>query len=73
MAARVRQRTLNEPNLYDKEVARAADARDEAEERNWRVLRLDTLLHLRAHGGSEAFDDAELDRRIQIELDVVRR
>ncbi|MGN6404478.1 DUF6707 family protein [Sinomonas sp.] len=73
MAARVRQRTLNEPDFYDKEVARAAEAHDEAEERNWRILRLDTLLHLRAHGGSEAFDDAELDRRIQIELDVVRR
>lgn len=73
MAARVRQRTLNEPNLYDKEVTRAANAGDEAEERGWRILRLDTLLHLRAHGGSEAYDDAELDRRIRIELDAVAR
>lgn len=73
MAARVRKRTLNEPNLYDKEVARAAETGDEAEERSWRILRLDTLLHLRAHGGSEAFDRAELDRRIRIELDAVRR
>jgi hypothetical protein len=73
MAARVRQRTLNEPNLYDKEVSRAAESGDEAEERNWRILRLDTLLHLRAHGGSEAYDDAELDRRIQVELDAVKR
>ncbi|MDQ4503000.1 DUF6707 family protein [Sinomonas sp. ASV322] len=73
MAARVRQRTLNEPNLYDKEVSRADEAGDDAEERNWRVLRLATLLHLRAHGGSEAFDDAELDRRIRIELDAVGR
>lgn len=71
MAARVRQRTLNEPNLYDKEVTRAANAGDEAEERGWRILRLDTLLHLRAHGGSEAYDDDELDRRIRIELDAV--
>lgn len=73
MAARVRQRTLNEPDLYDKEVARAAETGDEAEERSWRILRLDALLHLRAHGGSEAFDRAELDRRIQIELDAVKR
>ncbi|WP_138445362.1 DUF6707 family protein [Sinomonas susongensis] len=73
MAARVRQRTLNEPNLYEKEVSRAAETGDEAEERSWRVLRLATLLHLRAHGGSEAFDRAELDRRIRIELDAVRR
>ncbi|WP_415856040.1 DUF6707 family protein [Sinomonas sp. G460-2] len=73
MAARVRQRTLNEPNLYDKEVTRAANAGDEAEERSWRILRLDTLLHLRAHGGSEVYDDDELDRRIRIELDAVAR
>ncbi|WP_052207114.1 DUF6707 family protein [Sinomonas humi] len=73
MAARVRQRTLNEPNLYDKEVSRAAETGDEAEEHSWRILRLDTLLHLRAHGGSEAFDGAELDRRIRIELDAVKR
>ncbi|MEA5454933.1 DUF6707 family protein [Sinomonas sp. JGH33] len=72
MAARVRQRTLNEPNLYDKEVTRAAEAGDDKEERSWRVLRLAALLHLRAHGGSEAFDDAELDRRIRIELDAVK-
>ena len=72
MAARVRQRTLNEPNLYDKEVSRAAETGDEAEERSWRILRLDTLLHLRAHGGSEAFDGAELDRRIKIELHAIK-
>ena len=73
MAARVRQRTLNEPNLYDKEVTRAAEAGDDAEERNWRALRLDALLHVRAHGGSEAFDDDELDRRIRIELAAIGR
>ncbi|GHG42671.1 hypothetical protein GCM10012320_06010 [Sinomonas cellulolyticus] len=72
MAERVRERVLNQPNLYDKEVARAAGAKDHAEERAWRMLRLGSLLHLRAHGGSRAFPADELDRRIDVELDAVR-
>ena len=72
MAQRVRQRALNEPNLYDKEITRAVGAKDHAEERGWRMLRLGSLLHLRAHGGSTAFEQDELDRRIEVELDAVR-
>ncbi|ASN50943.1 DUF6707 family protein [Sinomonas sp. R1AF57] len=72
MAQRVRQRALNEPNLYDKEITRAVSAKDHAEERGWRMLRLGSLLHLRAHGGSTAFEQDELDRRIEVELDAVR-
>lgn len=72
MAERVRERALNQPNLYDKEVERAVDAKDHAEERAWRMLRLSSLLHLRAHGGSTAFPIDELDRRIDVELDAVR-
>lgn len=72
MAERVRERALNQPNLYDKEVERAVGAKDHAEERAWRMLRLGSLLHLRAHGGSTAFPLDELDRRIDVELDAVR-
>jgi hypothetical protein len=72
MAERVRQRALNQPNLYDKEVDRAVAAKDHAEERAWRLLRLSSLLHLRAHGGSSLFADDELDRRIDVELGAVR-
>lgn len=72
MAERVRERTLNQPNLYEKEVDRAVEARDHAEERAWRMLRLGSLLHLRAHGGSTAFAQDELDRRIEVELGAVR-
>lgn len=72
MAERVRQRALNAPNLYDKEVSRAANAKDHAEERGWRMLRLGSLLHLRAHGGSTLFAQEELDRRIEVELGAVR-
>ena len=53
MNAVVRQRNLNEPNLYDKEIARAAAAGERQAELDWRLLRLDTLLDLLAHGGSE--------------------
>ncbi|WP_077489385.1 DUF6707 family protein [Sinomonas mesophila] len=72
MAERVRQRALNEPNLYDKEVSRAVETKDHSEERGWRMLRLGALLHLRAHGGSESLAQDELDRRIEVELDAVR-
>ncbi|MBD7996296.1 hypothetical protein H9639_13410 [Arthrobacter sp. Sa2CUA1] len=72
LSAELLQRQLNEPNLYDREVQRAAEASDEQAERDWRVLRLNTLLYLRAHGGSEAYSDAELQRRIRNELSAIR-
>lgn len=70
--AKVRQRLLNEPNLYDKEIARSIDNADPGAERDWRLLRLQSLLFLRAHGGSETLGADELDRRIGDELGAVR-
>ena len=72
MNAKVRQRSLNEPNLYDKEIFRSIDNSNHEAEREWRLLRLETLLFLRAHGGSETIGAAELDRRIGNELESVR-
>lgn len=72
LAAAVRQRQLNDPNLYDPEVGRAVSAGDTAAERDWRVVRLSALLYLRAHGGSETLTTAELGRRIHNELVAVR-
>ncbi|AOT03392.1 DUF6707 family protein [Arthrobacter sp. U41] len=70
--AKVRQRSLNEPNLYDKEIFRAMDNSNPEAEREWRILRLEALLFLRAHGGSETIGAPELDRRIGNELESVR-
>ncbi|WP_051389416.1 DUF6707 family protein [Arthrobacter sp. 35W] len=70
--AEVRQRTLNEPNLYTKEITRAVDTGERAAELQWRELRLNVLLHLLAHGGSQTLDDAELERRIAEELERLR-
>ena len=70
--ARVRQRGLNEPNLYDKEIFRAIDNGNSEAEREWRFLRLESLLFLRAHGGSKTIDEEELGRRIGNELEAVR-
>jgi hypothetical protein len=70
--ARVRQRSLNEPNLYDKEIFRSIDNSNTEAEREWRFLRLQALLFLRAHGGSETIGGPELNRRISNELDAVR-
>jgi hypothetical protein len=70
--ARVRQRSLNEPNLYDKEIFRSIDNSNQEAEREWRLLRLQALLFLRAHGGSETIDATELNRRIGNELEAVR-
>ncbi len=70
LAAAVRQRQLNEPNLYDREIARADG--DPAVEKDWRVLRLSVLLYLRAHGGSETLGAESLDRRIGRELLAIR-
>ncbi|MCC3276324.1 MULTISPECIES: DUF6707 family protein [unclassified Arthrobacter] len=72
VAAELLQRQLNEPNLYDREIHRAAEAGNEDSEKEWRVLRLNALLYLRAHGGSQTLTDAEIDRRIQTELIAVR-
>ena len=70
--AKVRQRSLNEPNLYDKEIFRSMDNSNPEAEREWRLLRLEALLFLRAHGGSETIGAPELDRRIGNELESVR-
>lgn len=72
MQARVRQRSLNEPNLYDKEIFRAMDNSNHEAEREWRQLRLESLLFLRAHGGSQTISAGELERRIANELESVR-
>jgi hypothetical protein len=69
--ARVRQRQLNDPNLYDPEILRATAAGDRKAEKDWRVLRLGALLYLRAHGGSETLAREVLDRRIANELSAV--
>lgn len=70
--AKVRQRSLNEPNLYDKEIFRSIDNSNPDAEREWRRLRLEALLFLRAHGGSETIGAIELERRIANELESVR-
>ena len=70
--ARVRQRSLNEPNLYDKEIFRAIDNGNHEAEREWRFLRLEALMFLRAHGGSKTINEEELARRIGNELESVR-
>ncbi|SDX11665.1 hypothetical protein SAMN04487912_107164 [Arthrobacter sp. cf158] len=70
--ARVRQRSLNEPNLYDKEIFRAIDNGNHEAEREWRFLRLEALMFLRAHGGSKTIGEEELARRIGNELEAVR-
>jgi hypothetical protein len=70
--AKVRQRSLNEPNFYDKEIFRSIDSSNPEAEREWRLLRLEALLFLRAHGGSETIGAPELERRIGHELDAVR-
>ncbi|HEY8699670.1 MAG TPA: DUF6707 family protein [Arthrobacter sp.] len=72
MNAKVRQRSLNEPNLYDKEIFRSIDNSNHEAEREWRLLRLESLLFLRAHGGSETIGLVELQRRISNELEAVR-
>ncbi|NUL44340.1 hypothetical protein F7P69_03920 [Cellulosimicrobium funkei] len=71
-AAEIRQRQLNEPNLYDREVLRAEANGDPVGERGWREARLATLMYLRARGGSETFTDEELDRRVRREVAALR-
>lgn len=72
ISAKVRQRSLNEPNLYEKEIFRSIDNSNPDAEREWRRLRLQSLLFLRAHGGSETIGAEELERRIGSELESVR-
>ena len=68
----VRQRQLNEPPLYDREISRALQARDAEAEYQWRRARFGQLLYLRARGGSETLTDADLDSRIARELGALR-
>ena len=68
----VRQRQLNEPPLYDREISRALQARDAEAEYQWRRARFDQLLYLRARGGSKTLTDADLDSRIARELGTLR-
>ena len=70
--AEFRQRQLNEPNLYDREILRAESAGDLAAERQWRESRLSTLFYLRARGGSETYTGEELDRLVGLEVKAVR-
>ena len=71
-AAEIRQRQMNEPNLYDREVLRAEANGDPIGERGWRESRLATLMYLRARGGSETFTEEELDRRVRREVAALR-
>lgn len=68
----VRQRQLNEPQLYDREIARALQTNDAAAELNWRRARWSTLLYLRARGGSETLTETDLQSRISREVGTVR-
>lgn len=72
LAARVRQRALNEPNLYDREISRAVAAVDKRAELEWRNLRVQTLLFLLAHGCSETLEEEELARLTGDELTLIR-
>jgi len=68
----VRQRQLNAPPLYEREISKALQGRDAASEYQWRRARFATLLYLRARGGSETLSDADLDSRIARELGTLR-
>ncbi|SJN31686.1 hypothetical protein FM125_08695 [Micrococcus lylae] len=68
----VRQRQLNEPQLYDREIARALQTNDPTAELKWRRARWTTLLYLRARGGSETLTETDLQSRIAREVGTVR-
>ncbi|MGO4454589.1 DUF6707 family protein [Arthrobacter sp. RAF14] len=72
LEAKIRQRRLNEPNLYDTEIFRAMDSGNHEAEREWRVLRVESLLHLLAHGGSQTLSRDEVERRVRQELELIR-
>lgn len=72
LTAELRQRQLDEPNLFDREIHRATAARDAAAIRSWRIQRLDALLYLLAHGGSRTLGREELQRMIDHELETLR-
>ncbi|MEE1621857.1 DUF6707 family protein [Zafaria sp. Z1313] len=72
LGAELRQRQLDEPNLFDREIHRAAATGDRESEREWRLQRFEALLHLRAHGGSRTLGADELARMIRHELDALR-
>ncbi|GAA3678457.1 hypothetical protein GCM10023081_15900 [Arthrobacter ginkgonis] len=72
LEAEVLQRRMDEPDLFDREIRRAAAAGNTDAEHVWRNRRLRTLLFLRAHGGSRTLDADELGRLIRFELDALR-
>lgn len=72
LTAELRQRQLDEPNLFDREIHRATAAQDAVAIRSWRIERLDALLYLLAHGGSRALARDELQRMIDNELQTLR-
>ncbi|GER22810.1 hypothetical protein NCCP1664_13070 [Zafaria cholistanensis] len=72
LEAEVLQRRLDNPDLFDREIRRAAAAGNTDAEHVWRNRRLRTLLFLRAHGGSRTLDADELGRLVQLELDALR-
>lgn len=69
----VRQRQLDEPQLYDREISRALQARDAEAEFRWRRARFAQLLYLRGRGGSQTLTDQDLDSRIHRELGTLRQ
>ncbi|MDY6056068.1 DUF6707 family protein [Micrococcus sp.] len=69
----VRQRQLDEPQLYEREISRALQARDVPAEYRWRRARFEQLLYLRGRGGSQTLTDADLDSRIARELGTLRQ
>lgn len=72
LTAELRQRQLDEPNLFDREIHRATAADDAPAIRSWRIERLDALLYLLAHGGSRTLGREELQRMIDHELETLR-
>ena len=72
LEAEVLQRRMDSPDLFDREIRRAAAAENTKAEHDWRNRRLRTLLFLRAHGGSRTLDADELGRLIGFELDALR-
>lgn len=72
LTGELRQRQLDEPNLFDREIHRATAAQDAPAIRSWRIERLDALLYLLAHGGSRTLGREELQRMIDHELQTLR-
>ena len=69
----VRQRQLDAPQLYEREISKALQSRDQEAEYRWRRARFAQLLYLRGRGGSQTLTDADLDSRIARELGTLRQ